>query len=205
MANEKSNKKTESFDLKKFLSVQKNRSRVYTGLFIILAIIFFIVNNVNDENGEGPYPPDYKTPKPGNFKTAPAFTLNNIEGTELSLEEYKGKVVLLEFWATWCKACQKLTPDLIQLKNDNAELGFEIVSISLDEYSGHDNGVVKEYIEKTGINYPVLIGNEKVVKKYGNVETTPAIFIIDKNSRIYSIYSGLVPTEVLIRDINSLL
>lgn len=205
MAKTNQKNEKEKFDLKAFLSVQKNRSRVYTAVFFLLVIIFFIINNINNSGEEGPYPPDYLTPKAGNFKQAPVFVLNTVNGTELSLNDFSGKVVLVEFWATWCGACQRITPELVNIKNDYSDKDFEIIGISLDEHTGHDEKAVIDFMTKYKINYPVVHGTEEVIKKYGNIENTPSSFIIDRKGKIYSIYTGLVPKEVLIRDINNLL
>ena len=95
---------------------KKQRSWVYTGFFFIVVIILFILNNTNGVAEQGPYPPHYQE--------------SQVE--TLSLSDLKGKVVILDFWATWCAPCRKGIPELVELKETYKDKEFEVVGISLD-------------------------------------------------------------------------
>lgn len=132
---------------------------------------------------------------------APNFTLVDTNGKKVSLSDYKGKVVILDFWATWCPPCRRGIPDLIdiqkQFKNKIAVLG-----ISLDTDT---KGDVPSFIKNMGINYSVLYASPEVVQAYGNIDAIPTSFIIDKKGKIVNQHVGLTPKETLISEIKNLL
>jgi len=170
-----------------FLGNQKNRSRLYTGLFLVAAVIFFIVNNANGETEQGPYPPNY-----------------NVDITSvLSLSDYKGKIVIIDFWATWCPPCRKGIPDLIKLKKLHKDSDFEVIGISLDASTrgGATKNDVLPFIQEKGINYPIVTGDEQIMQLYGGIRSIPTSFVIDKEGYIVSYYQGLVSLEQLKNDI----
>lgn len=187
----------------KFGLTEKQRSRIYTALFILAFAIFFIVNN--DWNGEeqGPYPPNYKAKTDPSSRTeAPNFELPDLEGSQVSLSDYKGKVIIIDFWATWCAPCRKAIPELIELKNEYADKGVEIIGISLDTDT-KDN--VDPFVEKMEINYPVVYGNTRITQSFGGIQSIPTSFVIDKQGRIFSRYTGYVNKQVYENDINKLI
>ena len=132
---------------------------------------------------------------------APNFTLVDTNGKKVSLSDYKGKVVILDFWATWCPPCRRGIPDLIdiqkQFKNKIVVLG-----ISLDTDT---KGDVPSFIKNMGINYSVLYASPEVVQAYGNIDAIPTSFIIDKKGKIVNQHVGLTPKETLISEIKNLL
>ena len=170
-----------------FLANPKNRSRIYTGLFLVAAVIFFIVNNANGESEQGPYPPNH----------------NADITTVISLSDYKGKVVLIDFWATWCPPCIKGIPDLIEIKEELKGTDFEVIGISLDGYTrgGATKNNVSPFMKEKGINYPIVLGDEQVAQLYGGIRSIPTSFVIDKEGYIVSYYQGLVAKEKYINDI----
>src|ERR1700744_368923 len=121
----------------------------------------------------------------GTSKTAPDFTLPDAKGERLRLADYKGKVVLLNFWATWCGPCKVEIPWFIDFEQTYKDRNFTVVGISMD-----DDGwtSVKPYVQKRKINYPVFIGSEEVSTKYGGVDSLPTTFVIDQAGRIASIH-----------------
>jgi len=135
-------------------------------------------------------------------KGAPDFTLKDAEGRTVKLTDYKGKVVLLNFWATWCSPCAREIPWFVDLENQYKAKGFAIVGVSLDE-DGWD--VVKPYVGKMKINYRVLLGNDMVAQQYGGVENLPTSFMLDRNGRIASVHVGLVSKSDYVEDIEQLL
>lgn len=112
---------------------------------------------------------------------APAWKLQDIAGKPVSFDDFKGKVVVVDFWATWCPPCREEIPGYIELQKKYGPEGVVIVGVSLDQ-GGPD--VVKPYATKTGINYPLVMGDEAVVAAFGGVEGIPTTFLIDRNGQI---------------------
>lgn len=133
-------------------------------------------------------------------KAAPDFSLEDINGKVVKLSDFKNKIVIIDFWATWCPPCRKGIPDLIELQNDYKK-DLVIIGISLDRETKKDvPGFVKNY----GINYPIVYGNQEVSQKYGGIQAIPTSFIIDKKGYIVETYVGLVPKsnyETIIKQI----
>jgi peroxiredoxin len=133
---------------------------------------------------------------------APNFSLQTQNGKVIELSKLKGKVVLMNFWATWCPPCRAEIPDLIEVYNTYKSKGFEIVGIALDE-DGWSK--VAPYIEEVKINYPVVLGSTKVVQQYGGIEAIPTTFIVDKKGYIVASQVGLLSKELLEQKLKSLL
>jgi len=183
------------------------RSRIYTGIFIAIVILLFVFNNSDylfgGEEQNGPYPPSYVPAGEQKSVLAPDFELPTSDGKKLKFSSLKGKVVLVDFWATWCPPCRKGIPDLVELKKKYGKKGFEIVGISLD--GPQTKREVVPFIKEYGINYPVVYGNEAVTISYGGVQSIPTAFIIDKEGKIVASHVGLKPKEVYEEYIKKLL
>ena len=122
-------------------------------------------------------------------KAAPAFKLKASTGEELSLASLKGKVVLLNFWATWCGPCQVEIPWFIEFQQKYKDRGFEVVGVSFDD----DGWIsVRPYMASHKINYPIAIGSDELAQVYGGVDSLPTSFIIDRNGHIAAMHLGLV-------------
>ncbi len=132
---------------------------------------------------------------------APDFSLKSPNGKTIKLSDYKGKIVIIDFWATWCPPCRKGIPDLISLQK---EFGKDIVviGISVDKESKME---VPMFIQKQGINYPIVFANETVVTKYGGISGIPTSFIVDQKGTIVDSHVGLVNKSVYVNKIKSLL
>jgi len=126
--------------------------------------------------------------KPGGV--APDFALPDLSGGKTSLSNYRGKVVLLEFWATWCPPCRATIPELVALQKRYGERNFSVLSVSLDEGTNLSRTLAKS-AEELHINYPVLLGTEDVERSYG-VRSIPVSFLIDKNGNIVDSFMGYV-------------
>ncbi len=135
-------------------------------------------------------------------KKAPDFALKTLDGKTVKLSDYKGKIVIIDFWATWCPPCRKGIPDLIDLQK-NYSKDLVIVGISLDQERTIKD--LKPFIENYGINYPVVLGDEKVVKDYGGINAIPTSFIVDRKGFIVDSHVGLVPKTVYEDKIKKLL
>ncbi len=106
-------------------------------------------------------------------KIAPGFTLKTPDGKTVSLADYKGKAVLLNFWATWCAPCKLEMPWLIELQKQYASQGFTVLGVSEDDPPA---SAVSAFAQKMGINYPVAMANDAVGKAYGGVDSLPTSY-----------------------------
>jgi peroxiredoxin len=120
----------------------------------------------------------------------------------VSLSDYKGKVVLLNFWATWCGPCKIEVPWFIEYEQKLKDRGFAVVGVSMDE-DGWD--AVKPFMQQYGVNYRMLMGNDMVAQQYGGIDALPTTFVIDREGRIASAHVGLVSRRDYDNDIETLL
>ena len=134
--------------------------------------------------------------------TAPSFTLKDANGRPVQLSDYKGKVVLLNFWATWCGPCKIEIPWFIDFEQRYKDRGFAVLGVSMDE-DGWE--AVKPYLESKKVNYRVVIGTDEVADLYGGVASLPTSFVIDRQGKIASTHVGLVSKNVYQNDIEQLL
>ncbi len=122
---------------------------------------------------------------------APDFTLASVGGGSKSLSDYKGKVVMLNFWATWCGPCKREIPDFIEMQKAYRAKGFEIVGVSLDDPTA--TAEVARFVKQQGINYDIVYGNGEVAQAYGGVQSIPTTFLIDREGNVVSSRVGLTP------------
>jgi len=129
------------------------------------------------------------------------FTLQSLKGEKWSLRDQRGKVVLVNFWATWCPPCRMETPGLVDLQSKFAQRGFTVAGITMDE----DPGVsVPDFVKKYGIQYPILIpGSHSSVAD--QVEALPTSILIDRSGRVARRFVGMVTEHSLSTDIEALL
>jgi peroxiredoxin len=122
-------------------------------------------------------------------KNAPNFALKDADGRTVKLSDYKGKVVLLNFWATWCGPCKIEIPWFIDFEQKYKDRGFAVLGVSMD-----DDGwsAVKPYIAEKKLNYRVLLGNDTVGDQYGGVDSLPTTFLLDRNGKVAATHIGLV-------------
>lgn len=135
------------------------------------------------------------------IQPAPDFELKSTDGKTVKLSDYKGKIVILDFWATWCPPCRKGIPDLIDIQK---EFGKDVVVLGISVDADTKNNVVP-FIKDSGINYTVAYADDEVVQKYGGIESIPTSFVIDKKGNIVDRHIGLVPKEEYIKQIKELL
>jgi len=134
-------------------------------------------------------------------KPAANFSLKDANGDQVTLANYKGKVVLLNFWATWCGPCKVEIPWFVEFNKTYKDSGFAVVGVSLDDDGWKS---VKPYLAETKIDYTV-VGDDIVSKSYGGVDSLPATFIIDRDGRIAFVHTDLVGKDTYETEIRSLL
>jgi len=132
---------------------------------------------------------------------APDFSLPQLNGQFLQLSAYRGKVVLLDFWATWCTPCREEIPHLVELQNKYRDRGLEIIGVSMDD----SPDPVREFYQRFQMNYPVVMGNADIGERYGGVLGLPIAFIIDRDGRIYAKHIGATEASVLEQDVRTVL
>ena len=132
---------------------------------------------------------------------APDFNLPLIDGGQLRLSSYRGKVVLLDFWATWCVPCREETPHFVDLQRKYSGEGLQIIGVSMDDTTDP----VRAFYQKFHINYPVVMGTADVGSAYGGVLGLPIAFLIDREGRIYAKHIGATDAAVFDKDITVLL
>ncbi len=135
-------------------------------------------------------------------QTAPKFELKDANGATVTPAEYKGKVVLLNFWATWCVPCKAEIPWFQEFDKKFKDRGFAVLGVSLDEEGWN---VVKPYVEERKIAYRMVIGSEEVSTLYGGIDSLPTTFMIDKEGKIAAVHTGLVSKATYQKEIEDLL
>ena len=148
---------------------------------------------VPDPNGGAP---QFISPLKG--KPAPTFTLEDLSGKKVSLASYKGKAVLINFWATWCGPCKIETPWLVELRNQYAAQGFEILGVSTDDldrddvklFANEKKDIVKS-AQQLGIDYPVLIDGATLSKPYDGLDEMPTSYFVDRKGTVFAVQLGL--------------
>jgi cytochrome c biogenesis protein CcmG/thiol:disulfide interchange protein DsbE len=136
------------------------------------------------------------------FPVAPDFALEDLDGNTVRLSDYAGKVVILDFWATWCGPCRRGIPEFIELQEEYGEEKLVILGISVDQ---GDLSVVPKFADEYGINYPVLYANSDIQMKYGPIRSIPTAFVIDKDGKARDMAVGLRPKSYFKKVVDSLL
>ena len=137
-------------------------------------------------------------------KAAPDFELKDINGKVVKLSDFRGKAVVLNFWATWCPPCKVEIPWFEDLQNRYRDQGLEVVGVALDDSSDKD---IADFAKEMKMNYPVLLGKEETSDLYGGVDALPTTFYIDRNGKIVTSVPGLIDRkdieENIIKVLNS--
>jgi peroxiredoxin len=121
-------------------------------------------------------------------KTAPDFALKDASGKLVRLADYKGQVVLLDFWATWCGPCNTEIPWFTEFQRKYKDRGFAVLGVSLDEDGWK---AINPFVAAKKVNYRILLGDDKTGDQYGGLEALPTTFVIDRSGRIAAVHVGL--------------
>ena len=119
---------------------------------------------------------------------APDFTLDSLDGKTMKLSDYRGKAVLVNFWATWCGPCRIEMPWIVELNTKYQPQGLQVLGVAMDD-SGHD--AIVKFAKDMGVNYPILQGKEEVGDEYGGVQFLPETFLVDRNGKIVKTLFGI--------------
>jgi thiol-disulfide isomerase/thioredoxin len=144
--------------------------------------------------------PRFVSPLQG--KPAPAFALEDLSGKKVSLAGYKGKALLINFWATWCGPCKIETPWLIELRNQYAAQGFEILGVSADDIDrgdakklGEEKKEIAKFVEQMHMDYPVLIDGDSISQPYGGLDSLPTSFFVNRDGTVVAAQLGLTSKD----------
>jgi peroxiredoxin len=171
-------------------------SRNLRTAFALVLVVFLAACLKSSREDEATIKPEAKR------KQAPGFSLKDANGDTVNLADYKGKVVLVNFWATWCGPCEEEIPWFVEFEQKYRDRGFAVIGISMD-----DDGwkAVKPYIASHKINYPVMIGSETVAQKFGATDYLPTSFILDRQGRIAVGHVGLIDKRDYLNEIIKLI
>ena len=137
----------------------------------------------------------------GQTALAPDFTLPQLDGQTLRLSSYRGQVVLLDFWATWCVPCREEIPHFMALQDKYRADGLQVIGVSMDD--GPEP--VRTFCQEFHMNYPVVMGNAKIGELYGGVLGLPIAFLLDRDGRVYAKHIGATKPEIIEKEVVSLL
>jgi peroxiredoxin len=135
-------------------------------------------------------------------RNAPDFELKDIEGKVHHLSDYKGKVVILNFWATWCPPCKKEIPDFIELQKQYGEQGVQFLGIAMDD-EGLDK--VKPWVASHNLSYPILLPDGKVASSYGEMSSIPVTYFIDRKGMIRNTFIGMRTRPIFEAELKTLM
>jgi peroxiredoxin len=132
---------------------------------------------------------------------APDFTLPQPSGQPLTLSSYRGKVVLLDFWATWCYPCREEIPHFVEFQQKYGDRGLQVIGVSMDD----SPEPVPAFYQQFHMNYPVVMGNAKIGESYGGLLGLPITFLLDRDGRITAKHIGATDAAVFEKEIQRLL
>jgi peroxiredoxin len=179
--------------------VEPGRGRPLLTLAIVILVTVGLIGFAAHFSKQGPV--STGAALEGLGQAAPDFLVKDIRGNTFRLSDLKGKVVVLDFWATWCGHCQEEIPWFIDIYNRYKAQGLEVVGVSMDE----ETEVVKPFAERYRMNYHVVLGNDSVAGLFGGIYGLPTTFIIDRDGKIRGKHMGLVKRSTIEESVQKLL
>ena len=176
-----------------------NKSKLFFSVSTLLMAVLFLNCTSEKANSSDKKPAAQKvdytasTTQTDNYVAAPDFALENLDGDVVRLSDYKGKVVFLNFWATWCPPCRAEIPYFIELVDQYGEDGFIVLGVDLDP---RDFSKVPGFVAQQGINYPVLYDTKRVSGMYGGIQSIPTTFVINRDGKVVEQIIGSRPKQV---------
>ena len=148
----------------------------------VVALMLYVGLHMARRSGRG------STPRITRSTVAPDFSLESLEGKTMRLSDFRGKAVLLNFWATWCGPCKIEMPWFVELQQKYGSQGLQVVGVAMDDASKED---IAKFAKQMGVNYPVLIGKEAVGDSYGGIPALPETFFIGRDGKVVDKILGL--------------
>jgi len=168
-----------------------NRQQII--LLLTVAVLLFSL--------DGSLTAQTENPIPGVYHTAPNFSRVDLNHRNVNLAAYRGKVVVINFWATWCAPCLAELPRFVKWQREYSRRGLRVIGISMDD----KESPVRAAYQKYGLNYPVVMGDEKLGELYGGILGLPVTFLIDKSGKIRFEHEGVADLNIIHREIQTLL
>jgi thiol-disulfide isomerase/thioredoxin len=192
------------------------RIRKPTNFLLLAAICLIVTTNFSachsgNASSSGGAAGSAVTDAKGNKPAAPDVTFKDLDGKDVALSSLKGKVVVVNFWATWCDPCREEIPWLIEFQEKYADKGFTLLGVAMDE---EGKSVVQPFVQTTPfdvsghpttMNYPIVLGNDDLAAKFGGLLGLPTSVIISRDGKIQKKYIGSVSRAAMEKDIQSLL
>ena len=185
---------------------------------ILLALLVVLSAGISGCNSRGWFKTsaqenesDTKGSSTANLPSEPDVTFKNLEGQDVALAGFKGKVVVVNFWATWCEPCQTEIPWMIGFQQKYADRGFTLLGVAMDD---EGKSIVEPYVEKTqfdvdghsmAMNYPIVLGNDDLASKFGGLIGLPTTIVITRDGKIHKRFIGIVSHDELEKEIKALL
>jgi len=150
-------------------------------VFLVAVLLGWVAYNTHHVHADAPLGHSDR-------KLAAEFALKDADGRTVRLSDYRGKVVVLDFWATWCNPCRQDFPWFTEFERKNKDRGFAVLGVSMD-----DDGwsVVRPFLKDLNVNYRVMLGDDHTANLYGGIEALPTTFLIDREGRIAATHVGL--------------
>jgi cytochrome c biogenesis protein CcmG/thiol:disulfide interchange protein DsbE len=173
----------------------------FIGSILMVALLLTLSACSNNTDGEA-QAAEKTAANTGEYNTQFNFATQNLDGSDLKLADYKGKVVIVDMWDTWCPPCRKGIPEFVELYNEYKDQGLVIIGLAF----GRDGKpAVDQFVADNGVSYINGMINQDVVNKLGQPRGIPTTFVIDQNGNIYKKYTGYNPKKVFEDDIKALL
>jgi peroxiredoxin len=170
-------------------------------LVLLVAAMFFTGRYLADRSRSGAAP-ETRIGEDAKRRPAPEFELKDLAGKDVRLSDYHGKVVLLNFWATWCPPCKEEMPWFVDLQERYGAQGLQVLGVAMDD-SGEKT--IESFTKRLGVNYPVLLGKESIAHAYGDVQFLPDTFYIGRDGKIVAHVQGLINRKEIEEKVKSAL